>query len=258
MASYGLRADVEERRGSILEMYVKEAGGYTSRAYCLSFFSLLAASLAALRLAGSAVETWGGEPLLQPWWCAATRQFPWLMGHVGFGALVMSCAYILSCTYFTSLDMRSSSSTKLQEHSVPSFRETLVAALPQIVVHSAVNFAWYNYAYQLVELPRRAPTVPLLLEQVTTALIIGDFLLYWEHRLMHSFVYTRDRIHSWRHSCVAPSSWAGGGIHPLEGMLLLACVASAPIILGYHPLSFWVYLVLCTVHHPTPRAAFYM
>ena len=55
-----------------------------------------------------------------------------------------------------------------------------------------------------------SPTRPAASSQVITAFIVGDFFIYWEHRIMHAVPYLRKNIHSWHHAYTAPFSWAGG------------------------------------------------
>jgi len=156
-------------------------------------------------------------------------------------------AYLASCAYFTSLDLRRSLETKVQKQYFPTVREMVVAGLPQVVIYYAANHVWYAYGYQPIELPSLAPTVPALAEQLLVAFVVGDFLIYWEHRLMHHFRFTRLHIHSWHHAYTAPFSWAGGVVHPLEDLVVVACQVAAPLALAHHPLAFWLFVALWTV-----------
>ena len=240
--------DGEELKPTRLElMYLTKQGDFRPRAYCTCFFALMAASVAGLRVLGRFADGLGGEPLLQSWWTASTQQHAWLLSHQGFGALVAFAAYMVSCLYFTSLDLRRSMETKVQKQYFPSVREMLVAGLPQIAIYWLANHLWYFHAYRAIELPARAPTLAALAEEVVVAFVVGDFLIYWEHRLMHAFRFTRVHIHSWHHAYTAPFSWAGGVVHPLEDLVVVACQVAAPMVLGHHPLAFWVFVALWTV-----------
>ena len=57
---------------------------------------------------------------------------------------------------------------------------------------------------------------------------------------MHRFRFTRTHIHSWHHAYTAPFSWAGGVVHPLEDLIVIACEISCPVLLGHHPLALWI------------------
>ena len=114
---------------------------------------------------------------------------------------------MVACLYFSTLDLRRSS-TKVQKQYWPTVREMVAAGLPQVLIYYVANHVWYFHAYQPVELPRQAPTLAALAEELLVAFVVGDFLIYWEHRLMHKFRFTRKYIHSWHHAYTAPFSWA--------------------------------------------------
>eukprot|EP00697_Spironema_sp_BW2_P009205 gnl/Spiro4/24032_TR11907_c0_g1_i1.p1 gnl/Spiro4/24032_TR11907_c0_g1~~gnl/Spiro4/24032_TR11907_c0_g1_i1.p1 ORF type:complete len:185 (-),score=48.01 gnl/Spiro4/24032_TR11907_c0_g1_i1:51-605(-) len=77
--------------------------------------------------------------------------------------------------------------------------------------------------------------------------LIGDFLMYAEHRVMHIVPFLRNHIHSVHHKYTTVFSWAGGWVHPAEDAVVVACVIVTPWLIRAHPLSFWVYVVLWVV-----------
>ncbi|KAL1521570.1 hypothetical protein AB1Y20_021229 [Prymnesium parvum] len=247
MASYVLRTELNTKPSPLMGKLTTKTGAWSPHAYCISFFAQLAVLLCSLRIVDQLTESVGGEPLLQPCWNTVTRRYPWLLRHVGFGAVSAFVAYVASCIYFTSLDLRRSMDTKVQKQYFPSVRDMLVAGAPQVVIYFLANYLWYIYAYQPIELPSQAPTLARLMEQLLVAFVVGDFLIYWEHRLMHRFAFTRKHIHSWHHAYTAPFSWAGGVVHPLEDIVVVLCQVAAPFTFGHHPLSFWIFVALWTV-----------
>uniref|UniRef100_A0A7S3FAY2 Fatty acid hydroxylase domain-containing protein n=1 Tax=Haptolina ericina TaxID=156174 RepID=A0A7S3FAY2_9EUKA len=102
----------------------------------------------------------------------------------------------------------------------------------------------YVYGYRAAELPALAPRLPVFAEQVITAFIVGDFFIYWEHRIMHAVPYLRKNIHSWHHAYTAPFSWAGGVVHPLEDVVVILCQMTFPLLCGHHPLATWAFVAL--------------
>ena len=96
-------------------------------------------------------------------------------------------------------------------------------------------------------MPALAPTLPTLGRELLVAFVVGDFFIYWEHRLMHAFAFTRTHIHSWHHAYYAPFSWAGGVVHPAEDAVVVVCQIAAPLALAHHPLSFWLFVFAWTV-----------
>lgn len=49
------------------------------------------------------------------------------------------------------------------------------------------------------------------------------------------------------HAYTAPFSWAGGCVHPLEDLSVIICQTVAPLLLGHHPLSFWIFVIIWVV-----------
>lgn len=220
---------------------------FDRKAYCASFFIAWAAALSGLRLLDAALAPLEGEPLLQHVWEGACSRWPWLLSHAYFAGVPAFAAYMASCIGFTVLDLRRNMSTKLQKGYWPSVRDMVNAGLPQVLIYTVGNVAGYVYGYQKVALPALAPTLPVLAEQLMVMLVVGDFLIYWEHRLMHAVPYLRYNIHSWHHAYHAPFSWAGGVVHPLEDVVVVACQVTAPVLLGHHPLCFWIFVSLWTL-----------
>ena len=221
---------------------------FSSRSYCASFFLSLAVALVTLRKLDVFLERAGGSngpPLLQPIWAWALRH-GWWTEHIGFGAMVAFASYIVSCLYFTYFDLTRSFATKIQKQYFPTLREMIVAGLPQIAIYAGANWMWYTYGYERIELPAQAPRLAVFAEQLLVAFVVGDFLIYWEHRVMHMFRFLRVHIHSWHHAYTAPFGWAGGVVHPLEDMVVVVCQTTAPVLLAHHPLSFWTFVALWT------------
>jgi len=231
---------------AVRRLLYPSASEFNPRTYCTTFFLFYAALLAALRVLDAALATLPQPPLLQPAWEQSLRRYPWLLGHAGFGGLVGLATLVVSCVGFSVLDLRRCMETKLQRGYFPSVRDMCVAGVPQLVVYSYANYAWYVKGYHPVALPPEAPRLPVLAEQVLVAFLVGDFFIYWEHRLMHMVPFTRKHIHSWHHAYTAPFSWAGGVVHPLEILVVVACQIAAPLALSHHPLSFWVFVALWT------------
>lgn len=215
---------------------------FNPQRYCVNFFVSFAVAVGALRLIDHVVAApLGGDPLLQPLWAAALRKYPWLLEHIGFGAVCGAGGFFVACIYFTFLDVGHSVSTKVQKQFWPTARDMLLAGVPQVILYAGGNWVWYNYGYQKMALPEQAPRLPVLAEQLLVAFVCGDFLIYWEHRIMHKYHFLRTHIHSWHHSYTAPFSWAGGVVHPLEDLVVVATQITAPILFRHHPLSFWIF-----------------
>ena len=176
-------------------------------------------------------------------------RWPWLLGHPTFGGVVGAVAFFVACCGFSVLDLTLGVDQDPKDAPWPTLREMAAAGVPQVVIYAAAN------AYSLVALPSGgaaalpalAPTLPTLGRELLVAFVVGDFFIYWEHRLMHAFAFTRKHIHSWHHAYYAPFSWAGGVVHPAEDAVVVVCQIAAPLALAHHPLSFWLFVFAWTV-----------
>ncbi|KAJ9458656.1 Methylsterol monooxygenase 1-2 [Diplonema papillatum] len=75
--------------------------------------------------------------------------------------------------------------------------------------------------------------------------LVGDFLLYWGHRVQHTNQFLWDRFHSFHHAIDTPTAVSTVCINGVDAFLQ----ASLPMILAIlvcraHPLTCWVYLAL--------------
>ena len=125
--------------------------------------------------------------------------------HILFPGIVGLIAFIVSCTYFTWLDITHSCATKLQRDYWPSTHDLLWASIPQVATYCAL----LGLSHTLMPHPWRDPTTgdmdPLAPSffragwEVAVCLVVGDFFIYWEHRIMHIIPYLRKNIHSVHH-----------------------------------------------------------
>lgn len=93
-----------------------------------------------------------------------------------------------------------------------------------------------------METPSAPPSLLRFGLEVALCFVVGDFLIYWEHRMMHYVGFLRRHIHSWHHHYHAPFGWAGGVVHPLEDLVVICCQMFCPTVIGAHPLSLWVFV----------------
>jgi len=208
--------------------------------YISLFFASYAAILAGVRMIDVSGASGQGTPVLQPFWDYLLKNHAWLVSHIGFAGLPALFMFWVSCFYFTYLDYIHAD-TKVQKDWYPSLKDQLRAAIPQSLTYIALNVGGYYYGYVLLSMPEEAPSLATFAEEVLKAFLIGDFFIYWEHRIMHMIPWLRVNIHSWHHHYHIPFGWAGGIVHPLEDAVVVACQWTAPIVLGYHPLSFWFF-----------------
>eukprot|EP00929_Paragymnodinium_shiwhaense_P071717 TRINITY_DN36438_c0_g1_i3.p1 TRINITY_DN36438_c0_g1~~TRINITY_DN36438_c0_g1_i3.p1 ORF type:complete len:280 (+),score=59.09 TRINITY_DN36438_c0_g1_i3:307-1146(+) len=136
--------------------------------------------------------------------------------------------------------------TKVQKDWWPTISDMLNAGVPQVLIYFFGNFIGQYFFYQETQLPTQAPRLCKMAEEIVLAFVVGDFGIYWEHRIMHTIPFLRNHIHSWHHYYHAPFSWAGGVVHPFEDAIVVVTQTWFPIVMGHHPLSFWVFVWIWT------------
>jgi len=95
-----------------------------------------------------------------------------------------------------------------------------------------------------------APTAPLPGARACAAhllamAVVGDFVLYWGHRVQHEVPFLWERFHSLHHELDTPTPLGTLYIHPVDATLqgglslVLAAAAVQP-----HPATFWAFVAL--------------
>jgi sterol desaturase/sphingolipid hydroxylase (fatty acid hydroxylase superfamily) len=186
---------------------------------------------------------------LQPLWSFILAHGQPYVSHWAFAGSLSIVTYVLVCIYFSYLDLTHSVSTKVQKDYWPTVAEMQRAAIPQLLAYGVFHFLSWGMFFMFPQywllLPAQAPTVLQFLKEVSLSLVAGDFLIYWEHRLMHMIPYTRNHIHSVHHEYSAPFSWAGGWVHPAEDAVVVVCqVLPSVFVFGVHPFSLWVFAII--------------
>eukprot|EP00747_Dinoflagellata_sp_TGD_P041058 gnl/TRDRNA2_/TRDRNA2_141259_c0_seq1.p1 gnl/TRDRNA2_/TRDRNA2_141259_c0~~gnl/TRDRNA2_/TRDRNA2_141259_c0_seq1.p1 ORF type:complete len:299 (-),score=16.39 gnl/TRDRNA2_/TRDRNA2_141259_c0_seq1:55-951(-) len=209
-------------------------------ATALRFLMSVTALVVVLRVLDYPLTT--HDPLLQPVWDWMLMHWPHTVSQAGFAGLVGIVSFAISCVCFSLLDI-TRSPTKIQKDVWPTLQDMLWTGGPQMAIYLSGNsFGWYMD--QHIVLPSRAPTLPTLAREMLLAFVIGDFLIYLEHRMMHAVPFLRKHIHSWHHAYTAPFSWAGGVVHPLEDAVVILTQVVGPLACGFHPLSFWLFVAV--------------
>ena len=172
--------------------------------------------------------------------------------HTHIPIALSIAAYVLICGYFTALDLCKCKDTKIQRDYWPSARDIWTAAAPQLAAYTVLlSASWIAWslcpAWMSVHLPKAAPSMVEFAAHLSFCFVVGDFLIYWEHRIMHTVPYLRRNIHSVHHEYTAVFSWAGGWVHPVEDAVVVICQAIPVLMLGCHPITYWAFAVLWVV-----------
>ena len=206
-----------------------------------------------LAVTGGAVLSCGGIEILdygtQKAWDLCLLGEPYLNNVFVEGSIAF-VTWLMCCLYFTFLDI-THSDTKVQKDYWPSNKEMLETAIPQLIIYPlGCGYTWYLWwafpdEYRNV-LPREAPTFFVFSSQLIFAMTIGDFILYWQHRIFHIVPYLRNSVHSVHHEYSAPFSWAGGWVHPFEDATAIV-FQSVPAYYLCHPMGRYIYCFLWVI-----------
>ncbi|KAF7589213.1 hypothetical protein BBP40_004598 [Aspergillus hancockii] len=86
------------------------------------------------------------------------------------------------------------------------------------------------------------PTLPELIQDFATSLLLREALFYYAHRFLHR-PYFYVRIHKQHHKFTAPIALAAQYAHPIEQIFANALpISLPPQLLGSHILTFWAFL----------------
>ena len=178
-----------------------------------------------------------------------------------FPARLTFVTYIVICCYFTYFDLTKNIQTKVRlgkmelytinkkkimRDTWPTIRDMVDAGLPQVLLYTIGCCSNHLYEYH-IELPPDLPSWYEFIGGFMLCLIVGDFLIYWEHRLMHKIQFLRKHVHYVHHTYKMTFSWAGGWVHPFEDLIVIVCQTVTPIGFNIHPVTMWVFLVFWTV-----------
>mmetsp|Transcript_155379 Transcript_155379/g.289957 ORF Transcript_155379/g.289957 Transcript_155379/m.289957 type:complete len:554 (+) Transcript_155379:51-1712(+) len=238
---------VAAARSSLPAADNEEYKGATAFSAARGSVLLLSFSLACL------MEWYSSEEfrLLQPLWSAILRWGGVYVHNTFFVVTITTAWFIVVCAYFTALDLLHCESTKVQKDYWPDPSVMWAAAWPQLLVYVGGNIVlWIQWSWDpaamTTELPVEAPGMFELGMHLTICLLTGDFLIYWEHRIMHAIPFLRNHIHSVHHEYTAVFSWAGGWVHPVEDAIVVGCQVLPAIAFGTHPLTKWIFALFWT------------
>eukprot|EP00659_Diplonema_papillatum_P009685 gene9685-15042_t len=172
---------------------------------------------------------------------------PYLTNYL-IEATMSAVAWFVVCLYFTYLDI-TRADTKVQKDYWPTVGEMAACAVPQMIVYTVgCGYTFYQWSTDdafVLQLPEKAPTFLQFCGEVAACLVIGDLLIYWEHRFMHYVPYLRNHVHNVHHAYSACFSWAGGWVHPVEDLIVVA--AQAVPAYFCHPMCRWAFAILWVV-----------
>ena len=127
------------------------------------------------------------QRLLQPLWDLILRKCGNFVSFWLFPLVLQSTVYMGTALYFTTKDIGpwKSEKTRIHNDTWPSVRKIINVGAIQVTAYTALHtLIWFALPY-FVFLPEEAPTLLEFTRDLTTAVIIGDFLMFLNHIMHH-------------------------------------------------------------------------
>jgi cholesterol 25-hydroxylase len=92
-------------------------------------------------------------------------------------------------------------------------------------------------------LPVEAPTITEITIHWAICFVVFDTEYYVWHVIHHKVSFLYKHIHSFHHRLRSPFSWGTQYVHPIELFFTVLFTMSTPLLLGSHPITFWIWMV---------------
>ena len=116
---------------------------------------------------------------------------------------------------------------------------------PTALINGALSAVIFNYLFPFKSEDPLIPALHILVLQVIALLVIGDFGLYWGHRIQHSNAFLWKHCHSLHHQLDTPSPVSTLYIDGIDAFLQAALpILISILIVQPHPISSYIYIIL--------------
>ena len=182
---------------------------------------------------------------LQQIWSYIVQRWGGVVSHWLFPAVVGYITLVTLGIYFTLKDIGPWPwrSARINQNCLPDAQQMFRVASIQCVLYAVgITTFWLAIPHH-VELPPTVPTLYEFLRDVSTSLVIGDFLYFLQHIIHHKIPFLWRKVHYVHHRYKRDVfCWAVGWAHPFEMILGLLAIFVYPCVISpIHPLSLWVY-----------------
>jgi sterol desaturase/sphingolipid hydroxylase (fatty acid hydroxylase superfamily) len=158
-------------------------------------------------------------------WFAVIRFYAILLVVFGLdGALLAFLAYAYHAKRFESHRISLKESMKVPDRE--RIKNIAFIAVLSVVVVFGLTFAIYPFA-----LYQHHASVPRVLFEIFTILLVYDFAYYWLHRLMHHKKLMK-YVHAVHHEVHNPTAMESFYLHPIELFAGLALLATCTFAIG--------------------------
>ena len=188
------------------------------------------------------------QRLLQPLWELILSKCGNLVSFWLFPLMLQSTVYMGTALYFTTKDIApwKSEKTRIHNDTWPSVQKIINVGGIQVAAHTIIiTVLWFALPYFLV-LPEEAPALLEFARDLSTTMIIGDFLMFLNHIIHHKVKYLYKNVHYIHHQVKRDMfSWSTGWAHPFESLTNPFLMLLYPwILFPVHPLTLWTYICI--------------
>jgi sterol desaturase/sphingolipid hydroxylase (fatty acid hydroxylase superfamily) len=114
---------------------------------------------------------------------------------------------------------------------------------PTAIINGVMNAILSSYFFPVSEQTPMLPSLSEFCVHFILLIIVGDFALYWGHRIQHVSKFLWDNCHSYHHKIDTPSALSTASIESVDGTLQGgAPILFAGILLSPHPVTYYVYI----------------
>lgn len=116
---------------------------------------------------------------------------------------------------------------------------------PTAIINGFISAILSNYLFPFTLEAGLLPTLQVFVLQVFVLLVVGDFGLYWGHRIQHTIPFLWERCHSLHHKLDTPSPVSTLYIDEFDAFLQAALpILVSSIVVRPHPIAYYVYIAL--------------
>jgi hypothetical protein len=187
------------------------------------------------------------DRLLQPLWNYILHNWGDVVSLWFFPAVLGWFVYFGVGFYFTLKDVgpfRSEATRLHKGDNWPTWYRVIKIGGIQAAAYALINLAlWFCFPFHRT-MPELAPTVLELVRDFCLSILIGDFLFYLGHIMLHKMFFLYKHVHHVHHRFKTDLfSWCAGWVHPFELTIFAFCMIVSPSMLfPVHPLTFWIYM----------------
>jgi cholesterol 25-hydroxylase len=191
------------------------------------------------------------RPLLQaPWDCLRLQYGPFLASPL-FPVCLGIGSYIIICLPFTAFDLADQRLPWIHRYKIQNQIRVTRILLKDVLLQLLWTHVTYILPLSIAQflfqepsmLPVEAPTITEITIHWAICFVVFDTEYYVWHVIHHKVSFLYKHIHSFHHRLRSPFSWGTQYVHPIELFFTVLFTMSTPLLLGSHPITFWIWMV---------------